>query len=148
MLIAPRHPLFTVMFQKRMRESDRSSVRDHGAFGHHNDAVSDEVVFSILVRRFTIWRDHDSFPNPSVFVDNGALNVAVASDAKWWSARPRFPGFCLVKACPHQDRVADRGAAFDHAPNPDERPVEVRIGNDAAIGNNRPLKARSSDLAG
>src|SRR5271166_3188410 len=43
--------------------SDRSSVRDHGAFGHHNDAVSDAVVFNIHVRRFTIWRDHDSFPN-------------------------------------------------------------------------------------
>lgn len=76
------------MFQKRMRISDRSSARDHGAFGHHNDAVSDEVVFGIHVRRFTIWRDHDSFPNPSVFVDNGALNVAVGSDAKRWS--PRF----------------------------------------------------------
>ena len=63
--------------------------------------------------------------DPSVFVDNGALNVAVASDAKWWSVRLRFPGFCLVKACPHQDRVADRGAAFDHAPNPDDRPLDV-----------------------
>ena len=50
-----------------MQISDRSSVRDHGAFGHHNDAVSDAAVFNIHVRRFTIWRDHDSFPNPSVF---------------------------------------------------------------------------------
>src|SRR5271157_3331199 len=89
-------------------------------------------------------------PSPirAFFVDNGALNVAVASDAKWWSVRLRFPGFCLVKACPHQDRVADRGAAFDHAPNPDDRPLDVRIGNDAAIGDNRPLNLRSSDLAG
>ena len=97
----------------------------------------------------TILRDHDSFPNPSVFVDNGAPSMwTVVSDAKRWSARLRFPGFCLIKACPHQDRVVDRGAAFDHAPNRDDRPVDARIGTDAAAGDNHPLNLRSSDPPG
>jgi hypothetical protein len=96
---------------------------------------------------FFLGRNHDSFPNTSVFVDNGALNVAAASDPKWWKARLRLPGFRLVKVCPHQDRVADRGAASDHAPNPDYRSVDVRIGNDRAIGDNRPMNLRSADLA-
>src|SRR5580704_8632856 len=129
------------------RASDQGSGRDDGAFWDNHNTITNAIVFAVRVGGLTLGCDHDSFPNTNVFVDNGALNLAAASDAEWWKARLWVPGFCLVIVCPHQDRVADRGAASDHAPNPDDRPVDVRIGNDRAIGDNRPLNLRSADLA-
>src|SRR6516162_1854144 len=129
------------------RASDQGSGRDDGAFWDNHNAIANAIVFAVGVVRLTLGCDHNSFANTSVFVNNGALNAAAASDAQWWSARLRLPGFCLVKVCPHQDRVADRGAASDHAPNTDHRPVDVRIGNDRAVGDNHPLNLRSADFA-
>ena len=126
---------------------DRSARRDHSAFRDYDHAISNVIVFAIRILRFTLRRNHHPVPDARVLIDNGPLNAAMASDAQWWSARIRLPGFCLVKVCPHQDRVADRRAASDHAPNPDYRPVDVRIGNDAAVGDNHPLNLRSADLA-
>ena len=60
------------------------------------------------------------------------------------SAPRLLPGNSL----PPQDRVADRRAASDHAANPYYRPVDLRIGNDRAIGDNRPLNLRSATLLG
>ena len=125
--------LFSLSISEHCRDwraSDQGSGRDYGAFWDNHNAIANAIVFAVRVVRLTLGCDHDSFANTSVFVDNGTLNVAAASDAKWWKARLRFPGFCLVIVRPHQDRVADRGAASDHAPNPDDRPVDVRIGND------------------
>jgi hypothetical protein len=131
----------------KWRASDRGSGRDYGTFWDSHNAVADAIVFAVRVGGLSLGRNHDSFPDTSVFVDDGALNMAAASDPKWWKARLRLPGFRLVKVCPHQDRVTDRGAASDHAPNPDYCPVDVRIGNDRAIGDNRSLNLRSADLA-
>ena len=120
--------LFSLSISEHCRDwraSDQGSGRDDGAFWDNHNAIANAIVFAVRVGGLALGRDHGSFPNTSVFIDNGALNVAAASDAKWWKARRRLPGFRLVKVCPHQDRVADRGAASDHAPNPDDRPVDV-----------------------
>jgi len=126
---------------------DRSSRRDHGTFRDYDHAISNVIVFAIRILRFTLRRNHHPVPDVRVLVDNGALNAAMASDAKRRGSRLRFPGFCLVKVGSHKDRVADRGAAPDHAPNPDHRTVDMRVGDDATIGNDRPLNLGSADLA-
>src|SRR5215472_1684681 len=100
---------------------DRSSRRDHGAFRDYDHAISNVIVFAIRILRFTLRRNHHPVPDVRVLFDNGALNAAMASDAKRRSSRLRFPGFCLVKVGSHTDRIADRGAALDHAPNSDDR---------------------------
>src|SRR6516162_7896373 len=126
---------------------NRSSRRNHGAFRNYNHAISNVIVLAIRILRFALRRNHHPVPDARVLVDNSALDAAMATDAKWRGARLWFPSFCLVKVGPHKDRVAERGAAADHAPNPDDRAVDVRVANDAAIGNNRPLNLRSADLA-
>jgi hypothetical protein len=112
---------------------NRSSRRNHGTFRNYDHAISNVIVFAIRILRFTLRRNHHPVPDARVLIDNGALNAAIASDAKCRDARLRLSGFCLVKVGPHKDRVADRGAAPDHAPNPDDRAADVRVANDTAI---------------
>src|SRR4029077_20393313 len=73
------------------RASDQGSSRNYGAFWDNHNAIANAIVFAVGVVRLTLGCDHDSFANTSVFVDNGTLNVAAASDAKWWKARLRLP---------------------------------------------------------
>ena len=37
----------------------------------------------------------------------------------------------------HQDAVADRSPVFNDAANPDHRPVDIRVGDDATFGDHR-----------
>ena len=78
------------------RASDQGSGRDDGAFWDNHNAIANAIVFAVRIDGLTLGCDHDSFPKTSVFVNNGALNVAAASDAKWWKAWLWLPGFCLV----------------------------------------------------
>ena len=70
---------------------------------------------------------------------SGALNAAMAADAKRRVARLGLRGFLRVEVRSHDDRVANRGATFNHAPNPGDGPVDVRVGNNAAIVDDCPL---------
>src|SRR6266550_8373673 len=116
-----------------------ASRADQGAFRDNHDPIANVIVLAVRIGGFAIGYDHDPFTDAGVLVDNGTLNVATRSNTKRRSARLWFRDFVLVKVRAHQDRVADRGAAFDHATNPDDRAVDVRIGNHAAIGDYRPL---------
>jgi hypothetical protein len=82
-----------------LRASDQGSARDYGAFCDNHNAI----VFAVCIIRLTLGCDQGSFANTNVSVDNSTLNVVAASDAKWWKARIRLPGFCLVIVCAHQD---------------------------------------------
>src|SRR6516165_7027383 len=58
------------------RASDQGSGRDDGAFWDNHNAIANAIVFAVRVRGLTLRRDHNSFPNAGVFVDNGTLDAA------------------------------------------------------------------------
>ena len=60
---------------------DPISGRNHGSFRYNDDPVANVIVFAVSVRGLTLGGDHGPFPNACVLVDNGALNVAMATDA-------------------------------------------------------------------
>ena len=51
---------------------------DDGVLWDHDDTVPDEVIISIQVRRFAFWANHDAIADARVFVDDRAINHAVA----------------------------------------------------------------------
>jgi hypothetical protein len=57
---------------------NRSSCRDHGAFRNHDHAVSNVIVFTIHILRFTLRRNYHPVPDARVFVDKGAVDDRVA----------------------------------------------------------------------
>ena len=57
---------------------------DDGIFRDHHDAIPDEIIISIQVRRFTFRRNHGAVADARIFVDDRAIDHAVAPDADGW----------------------------------------------------------------
>ena len=72
-----RYPLRTA----DATESNPETGWDDGVFRDHDDAVADEVVICIQVRRFAFGCDYDAISDADVLIDDGAVDHAIASDA-------------------------------------------------------------------
>src|SRR2546426_12244683 len=80
-------------------------------FWDHNDAIADEVIVRVVVRRFSFRRDYDSIGDACVLVDNGTVDHAIAPDSDWrW---PRVPSSVLCgRTCPHPKAASESSAAL------------------------------------
>src|SRR5216117_656398 len=108
---------------------------DDGVFRYHHDAVADEVIIRIEVRRFAFGCDHDAVRDARVLVDDGAVDHAVAPDADARLRRIGVVQFKIVGA--HHDAVPDSRAALNHAAYPHYTSLQMRVRDNAAIRNNR-----------
>ena len=64
--------------------SDRSNPKtgwNHSVLWHHHDAVADEVIVSVKIRRLTFRRDYDPVGDTCVLVDDCTVDHAIAPDA-------------------------------------------------------------------
>jgi hypothetical protein len=82
------------------------------------------------------------------FLSYSSLDYATRADSEGRPVWHALRIFILVKVGAHQERITDRRAIFNHAPNANDRPVDIRMGNDAAIGDNGLINLRPINLGG
>ena len=123
--------------------SNRSSGWNDRTFWDHHNPVSNVIIFAIDIARFSFGLYYDLVPDTGVFVDNGTLDNAMSSDAQRRTVGRRSRILTLVKIRAHQYRIADRRPAFDHAPDTDDRSLDMRIADDTAVSNDRVANLRA-----
>jgi len=74
--------------------------------------------------------------------------VTSLTDADGRRAERRAPVRGLVVVRPHHQRIADVGAGLDPAPHPDQGVLDVRVVDDAPVGDERALDLALDDLGG
>src|SRR6266704_6030482 len=115
-------------------------------FWHDYNAVADEVIFRIKIRRFSFGRNHGSVGNPGILIDNSAINHAIAADPDRRS--PRICMSILLEVVrSHHDAIANGGAALNNAADPNDAAFQMSIRNDAAVRNNRLPQSGAVDFA-
>ncbi len=128
-------------------DSNPRPGRNHGTFGNADDAVTDVEVLAVHLGWLAFGRDDDVVADVDVFVDDGALDAAVAADAWWWACAVRACGAGVVVRT-HDDGVADGGAGLDLGAHADDGGLDVGIGDDATIGNECMMNGGPVDLGG
>src|SRR6266436_2267324 len=119
---------------------------NHCVFWDHDEAIADEVIVCVVVRRFSFRRDYDSIGNACVLVDNGPVDHAIAPDSDW--RLPRLPVSTLLEIiCPHHNAVSNRGAALNNAAYSNDAAFQVSIRNDASVRDDRLPERGSIDFA-
>src|SRR5438477_889820 len=99
---------------------------NHCVFWDHDQAIADEVIVCVVVRRFSFRRDYDSVGNARVLVDDGTVDYAIAPDPDW--RLPCLPVSVLLEViCPHHNAVSDRRAALNNAAYADDATFHVSI---------------------
>jgi len=83
---------------------------------------------------------------PRVFVDNRPVDHTIAADADWRNIPTRLSVLFEVIGA-HDDAIADRGPTLNYAADPDDASLNVRIGNDAAVGDERLSQSRAVHFA-
>src|SRR5437763_7087226 len=95
-------------------------------FWDYDEAIADEVIVCVVVRRFSFRRDYDSVGNARVLVDDGTVDYAIAPDLDW--RLPCLPVSVLLEViCPHHNAVSDRRAALNNAWYSQEHTFQVSI---------------------
>src|ERR1700676_3248581 len=124
------------------------SRRYDGSFRDQDNSIANEVVVAIHILRFPGRGDNHVITNASIFVDDRSLDGTARTDSEWWTSRQRLGIFVLVKIRAHQDAITDRSPVFNDAANPDHRPVDIRMGDDATFGDNRLVNLGTVNFAG
>src|SRR5271157_4370174 len=119
-----------------------SSGGNDGTFWDHHDPVSNVIVVGVYVARFAFGRYHNTVSDTDVFVYNGLFNNAMSSYAQRGKVRLGLRILVLVKIRAHQNRIADCRPSCDHAPKTDDRPLDIRVGNNTAVGNDCAVNLR------
>src|SRR6266487_2328011 len=77
---------------------------NHCVFWDHDQAIANEVIVCVVVRRFSFRRDYGSVGNARVLVDDGTVDYAIAPDPDW--RLPWLPVPVLLEViCPHHNAV-------------------------------------------
>src|SRR5438034_10087963 len=80
-------------------------------FWDHDEAIADEVIVCVVVRRFSFRGDYDSIGNACVLVDNGPGDHTIAPDSYW--RLTRLPVSTLLEITrPHPNAFSYRCSAF------------------------------------
>src|SRR5207248_6960570 len=127
-------------------ESDPEPWRDGCVFRNHDNSVADVIIFRVEIFWFPLRRYHNSVRNTCVFVDDSAIDYAIAADADGSFLRTAIATE-FVKIGAHHHAVANGCAALNDAAHSDNAALDVAIGYDAAVGNNRLAQGRAVDLA-
>src|SRR6266513_1539116 len=56
---------------------------NHCVFWDHDQAIADEVIVCVVVRRFSFRSDYDSVGNACVLVDDGTVDHANETQSHW-----------------------------------------------------------------
>ncbi len=90
----------TQLIVPRLEQTDLNPEAgwDDGVFRYHHDAVPDEVIISIQVRRFTFWRNHNAVADARVFLMRAFLSMIARSITQ---LRPMPMGGCDESVCPN-----------------------------------------------
>src|SRR5207249_10297147 len=115
-------------------------------FWDDDQAIADEVIVCVVVRRFSFRGDYDSIGNACVLVDNGPVDHAIAPDSDWRLTRLPVPTLLEI-ICPHHNAVSDRGAALNNAAYSNDAAFQVSIRNDASVRDDRLPERGSIDFA-
>src|SRR5947207_87518 len=126
--------------------SDPEPWRDSCVFRNHDDPVADVIIFRVEIFRFPLRRNHNSVGNACVFVDDSAIDYAIAADYDGNFLRTAIATE-FVKISAHHHAVANGCAALNDAAHSDNAALDVAIGYDAAVGNNCLAQGRAVDLA-
>ena len=68
---------------KRWSRSNRSSGWNDSTLWDYDNPVADVIIFAIDIGWFAFGRYYDPVSDPGIFVDNGAFDNAMSSDAQW-----------------------------------------------------------------
>src|SRR3954466_3170091 len=102
----------------RRHFSDPESRRHHGILRHHHDSVADKEIFRIEIIGFAFRRDDNPVGNASIFVDDGAIDHAIASDANVGQRRVAPGQLEMIRS--HDDTISNGGTALDDTANADD----------------------------
>src|SRR5437763_13113043 len=116
--------------------SDPEPWRDGCVLRNHDDPVADVIIFRVEIFRFSLRRNHNSVGNACVFINDSAIDHAIASDADGNFLRTAIAAE-FVKIGAHYHAVANGCAALNDAAYSDNAALDVAIGDNTAVGNNR-----------
>src|SRR5438045_7467154 len=126
--------------------SDPEPWRDGCVFRNHDNSVTDVIIFRVEIFRFPLRRNDNSVGNARVFIDDSAIDYAIAADADGSFLRTAIATE-FVKIGAHHHAVANGCAALNDAAHSDNAALDVAIGYDAAVGNHRLAQGRRVALA-
>src|SRR5205814_9459780 len=105
---------------------------NHGILWYHHDAVTDEVIVCVQVRRLTFRRNDNAITDARVLIDNRAVNHAIAPDSDRYLAGILKPILLkIIRA--HDDAVPDGRAALNNTAYAHNASLQMRVRDDAAI---------------
>lgn len=126
-------------------QSDPKTGGDYRVFRDDDDAVTDKIIVSVQVLRFSFRRNHDAISDARILVDDRTIDHTIFSNAHYGL---RGTGNVQLKVIgTHDDAVADGRAALNDAAYADDASFQVRIGDNAAVGNNRLAQCCAVDFA-
>src|SRR6266478_5263037 len=127
-------------------QSDPETWRNSRVFRNHDNPVADVIIFRVEIVRFPFRRNHDSVGNACVFINDGTIDHAIAAYADGNFLRGTvFAEFVKIGA--HYHAVANGCAPLNNATHPDYAALDVAIGDDAAIRNDRLAQGGAIDFA-
>src|SRR5437764_8149564 len=113
---------------------------------YHHDPITDVIILGVEILRLAFWRDNHAIGDSRVFVDDRAIDHAIASDSDGnFLRRPIAREFVIIGT--HHDTIPYGGAALNDAANANDAALDMPIGNDTAVGNNCLSQGRAVDFA-
>src|SRR5258708_8140601 len=106
---------------------DPRAIWYDGILWDHDYSVAHVKFLRIQVGGFAICGDYYPLADPSVFVDDCAIDDGISTDAQGRHVSIALIQFVLVKISTHDHRISDRRAGFNLAANTDNRALDLRI---------------------
>jgi len=76
------------------------------------------IIFRVEIFPVSFWRNHHSVGNACVFVNDSAIDYAVAADARW-ELSPNRDRYRVRKISAHHHAITNGRAALNNAAHPD-----------------------------